>query len=258
MLRITSFAAIAGVSAKVLRDYDEAGIFSPAWVDPSSGYRLYSPGQLPQLRRVIALREVGVGLTAIRRLIQDHEDLGRVLRDRQTELRRHQREVERQLALLDVQLDESTDVVVRRLPAQRVAALPISATGGDVGQAFYQLEKRIQQVAARAPMPPGFISGRHPYIYVPVRARRHPSLNTQTLPECRAATVVHAGGYGTLPGARRTLRRWMQRAGLSPAGPERLVYLRFSAEPDLSLRRDYLVTDEADLLTEIQVPVAVT
>src|SRR6476659_5607611 len=60
MFTVGGFARLAGVSARVLRAYDASGLLVPAWVDPSSGYRYYSPAQLPGLRRIQALRDVGL------------------------------------------------------------------------------------------------------------------------------------------------------------------------------------------------------
>jgi hypothetical protein len=45
-------------------------------------------------------------------------------------------------------------------------------------------------------------------------------------------------------------------AGLQPTGSLRIIYLQFGAEPELRLPRGYLVEDDADLVTEIQLPVA--
>ena len=56
MFTIGPFSRIAGVSAKVLRSYDLVGLFRPVWTDPWSGYRYYSPAQLPDVRRILSLR----------------------------------------------------------------------------------------------------------------------------------------------------------------------------------------------------------
>jgi DNA-binding transcriptional MerR regulator len=39
MLTIGDFARFAGVSVRMLRDYDALGLLTPTEVDPSSGYR---------------------------------------------------------------------------------------------------------------------------------------------------------------------------------------------------------------------------
>ena len=119
MFTIGPFARIAGVSAKVLRSYDGLGLFRPVWVDPASDYRYYSPAQLPELRRILALRDMGIGLAEIGRLISGGTDLRAALDRRRSELERERREVDRRLAALDIQVEmsasgsEQADIVVR-------------------------------------------------------------------------------------------------------------------------------------------------
>ena len=46
MFRIGDFSRIARVSSRLLRFYDEIGLFVPAHADPYTGYRFYTVGQL--------------------------------------------------------------------------------------------------------------------------------------------------------------------------------------------------------------------
>src|SRR6187397_2294630 len=153
MFRIAAFAELGGVSAKVLRDYDRLGIFRPAWTDRYTGYRLYTPAQLPDLRRILSLRDLGVGLAEIRSHVVDGADLRSVLERRQTDLEEARREVERRLASLGVTATSEADVVLRTLPDDLVAVLNVNQAGGDEGQAFYQLEASIRDAAVRAARP---------------------------------------------------------------------------------------------------------
>ena len=60
-MRIGDFAALAGVSARTLRYYEERGIFVPT-VYTAGGERRYRPEDADQLRRILELRD-GLGLT---------------------------------------------------------------------------------------------------------------------------------------------------------------------------------------------------
>lgn len=71
MFQIGEFSRIAQVSASQLRNYDQLGLFSPEKVDPQTGYRYYSAKQLPQLNRVIALKEMGLSLAQIKNLLEN-------------------------------------------------------------------------------------------------------------------------------------------------------------------------------------------
>jgi PPM family protein phosphatase len=66
LMPIGEFSDRSGLSAKRLRTYAAEGLLAPAAVDPGSGYRYYSPGQLPDARLIDALRQAGVPLAEIR------------------------------------------------------------------------------------------------------------------------------------------------------------------------------------------------
>lgn len=264
MFQISAFARLGGVSSKVLRDYDKIGLFRPAWIDRHTGYRLYSPAQLPLLRRILALRDLGLSLSEIRSLAEEGADLAGVLEARRRQLEAQRREAERRLATLGITLTADPgqpDVVLRDVAAELVAVLAVVAVGGDVGRAFYELELAIRDAGVRAPRPPGALVREQPLagqpeteVFVPVR-RAAVGLDTRRLPQIRAATILHRGAYQTLAETRRALDTWITAAGLRPSEPVRILYLQFGAEDDLRLPGQYLARRTEDYLTEIQVPV---
>ncbi len=66
LMAIGEFSDRSGISAKRLRTYAAEGLLAPAAVDPSSGYRYYSPGQLADAQVIDALRQAGLALAEIR------------------------------------------------------------------------------------------------------------------------------------------------------------------------------------------------
>ncbi len=66
LMPIGEFSDRSGLSAKRLRTYAAESLLTPAAVDPGSGYRYYSPGQLADARVIDALRKAGVPLAEIR------------------------------------------------------------------------------------------------------------------------------------------------------------------------------------------------
>jgi DNA-binding transcriptional MerR regulator len=264
MFTVGGFARLAGVSAKVLRAYDAAGLFAPAWVDPSSAYRYYSPAQLPEFRRILALRDVGIGLEEIGRLVGGGEDLRAALERRRAELEDERREVERRLSALDIRValgadgSAEPDVVVRTVAADPVATFDLrQREDDDIGAAFHELEVHVRDLGVRAHRPPGAIADED-MIFVPVRRTIVPTerIGYRRLAAVRAATLLHRGDYDTLPAAREALERWVGAAGLQPAGPVRILYLQFGAEPELRLPRGWVVQRDADFVTELQLPIA--
>ncbi len=69
MFRIGEFSKIARVSGRLLRYYDEISLLSPEFTDPQTGYRYYSAQQMPRLNRILVLKELGLSLEQIARLL---------------------------------------------------------------------------------------------------------------------------------------------------------------------------------------------
>jgi DNA-binding transcriptional MerR regulator len=264
MFTVGAFARMSGVSAKVLRAWDAAGLFRPAWVDRSSGYRYYTPAQLPELRRILALRDVGMSLADIRALITGGGDLKAALERRRGELEQARRELDRQLAALEIRVGDGSsadgpDVVMRHLPPEAVATFDLGQRpDGDVGAAFWELEAHVRDLRLRAHRPPGALAGPDTTLFVPVRRTVTPTdrIGSTRLPACRAATLLHRGSYASLAAARRDLAAWIRASGLAADGELRIRYLQFGAEPELRLPRGWVVERAADLVTELQQPVA--
>jgi len=70
LMRIGELAGFFGVSPKALRVYEKLGLLTPAKIDESSGYRYYSPDQVPQLDALLELRQLGFSLAEIQKLLQ--------------------------------------------------------------------------------------------------------------------------------------------------------------------------------------------
>ena len=255
MLTVGSFARLAGIGAKQLRAYDALGLFRPAWVDPMTGYRRYSPAQLPELRRILALRQLGMGLAEIGRLAAG-DDLRAALERRRTELEQERRLVEERLTALEISVADagSLDVVVRPVGVEPVAVLGLD---GRVDEAFYELEAHVRDHGRRAHRPPGAIPEERE-IFVPVRGPfpETDRIGYRRLPAARVASVIHRGPYGGVAAARDALRQWVAASGLAVEGPERVLYLAFGAEPELRVPPGWVVHRDEDLVTELQLPVA--
>lgn len=65
LMPIGEFSVRSGLSTKRLRTYAGEGLLVPAAVDPSSGYRYYSPGQVRSAQIIDALRHAGMPLADI-------------------------------------------------------------------------------------------------------------------------------------------------------------------------------------------------
>lgn len=276
MLTIGPFARLAGVSPKMLRTYDGLGLFRPVWLDRATGYRYYSPAQLPELRRIVALRDVGIGLAEIGRLVAGRGDLRDALERRRAELEDERAEIDRRLAALDIRFRGSIagnapealagappdadelDVVLRPVAAELVAVRTVG-DGEDDADAFDELEAHVRDVGGRARRPPGgLVSPRGAWqIFVPLTGRvaETERIYVTTLPACRAATAIVRGPYERMAAARAALETWVGASGLSRSGPLRILYLQFGAPADLRLPAGYVVERAEDYVTELQLPI---
>jgi DNA-binding transcriptional MerR regulator len=72
MLKIGDFSKLARVTIKALRYYDELGLLKPVKVDEFTGYRYYETSQLTQLHRIVAMKDMGLSLEEIARLLKDN------------------------------------------------------------------------------------------------------------------------------------------------------------------------------------------
>jgi DNA-binding transcriptional MerR regulator len=71
VFRIGEFSQIARVSGRLLRYYDNIGLLRPQRIDPETGYRYYSAGQLERLNRILALKDLGLSLDQVARMLDD-------------------------------------------------------------------------------------------------------------------------------------------------------------------------------------------
>ena len=66
---IGEVAKITNISKQTLRYYDKIGILRPKGIDENSGYRYYSIDQLEQLDVILCLKELGMSLIDIRKYL---------------------------------------------------------------------------------------------------------------------------------------------------------------------------------------------
>jgi DNA-binding transcriptional MerR regulator len=94
--RIGELAKRTGLSVRALRHYDEIGLLAPS-ERSYSGYRLYSDRDLRRLYRIVALRQLGMGLEEISDVLEGEGPDPRVTVRRQLEALERQRELQDRL-----------------------------------------------------------------------------------------------------------------------------------------------------------------
>jgi DNA-binding transcriptional MerR regulator len=128
MFTIGEFSRIARVTARQLRHYEELGIFIPDRIAPETGYRYYSARQLPRLNRILALKELGLTLTQILRLLEEEisaEEIHGMLVMRKAQIEQavqselaQVRNIEARLQQIEEKSLLTDDIVLKAIPAR--------------------------------------------------------------------------------------------------------------------------------------------
>jgi DNA-binding transcriptional MerR regulator len=252
MYGIGLVARLAQVSVRTLRHYDNLGLLKPSHVDPLTGYRYYTPDQVLRLHRILVLRDLGVPLAQIGRLLDDDvtvEQLRGILRLRQAEARARLAAQTQQLRRVEIrlaQLEEASvadyDVIVKRLEPMRVVALTEELESYDqIGEACDRLYPRLQAALAQRAVP---FEGLSIAQYEDTGDESRPLRITTALPvpvgvtieddglttivlgaADRAATTVVRGDPAQFAGAFRALHEWVDQTGAQATAFERELYI---------------------------------
>lgn len=70
---IQEIAKLAGTTSRTLRHYDAQGLLPPTRIG-GNGYRYYDESALVRLQRILLLRDLGVGLSEIKRILDARTD----------------------------------------------------------------------------------------------------------------------------------------------------------------------------------------
>jgi DNA-binding transcriptional MerR regulator len=261
MFSIGEFARHGRISVRMLRHYDAVGVLVPAMVDPVTGYRFYQAGQLSRLNRIIALKDLGFSLRQVQQILDEEvsaAELRGMLKLRQAEVAaRIEADMARmsriEARLLAIEREEKLPdegIVVRQIPAVRVAEL--TATAGSyepaaitpvIGPLYDNLFCRLARAGLGAagpavayyedsPIGKGAIAV-HAAVPVAVgRAAEH-DFSVVDLPEVsRAATVIHHGSMDNVLSTGQALARWIDRNGYRSTGYLRELTLEHSDDRD--------------------------
>jgi DNA-binding transcriptional MerR regulator len=103
---IQELARAAGVTSRTLRHYDDVGVLAPSRTG-RNGMRYYDSGALVRLQRILLLRDLGLGLPAIREVLDDRHDTAGALRTH-LELLEHERtQLERRIRAVRTTLEKT-------------------------------------------------------------------------------------------------------------------------------------------------------
>jgi len=268
MFKIGEFSKLSKVTVKALRHYDRIGLLRPAKVDPFSSYRYYSAAQLPRLHRILALKDLGLSLEQIGKMLNEDlstEQIRGMLRLKQAEIQQMVVQEQQRLVRVEALLRQieqegvmpTQEVVIKRVEPLRVAALrDIIPTFDAQGSLWQELGAFLAQSQIRPAGPCLTLYHDTEYreqdveveVCEPVEAdlAQHGRIAVRDLPAIEtAASMIMEGSYDSFQQAYSTLLTWIETNGYQIVGPNREVYLTGAEH----------TPDPAAWVTEIQFPV---
>ena len=271
MLKIGDFSKLARVTVKALRYYDELGLLKPVSVDQFTGYRYYSTGQLTQLHRIVAMKDMGLSLEEISRLLKDNVSVAHILdllhvkQEEQKQKLEVETERLRRVEEWLVQVEKEGkmpdyEIVIKRIAPQKVVSIrQIMPNYSATGQLFQKIGPYIYKSGSQIIGPPiliiydeGFkekdvdIEVAFPIVKdVPSKGE----FKCKELPGYdQMAATIHKGTYDSVGGAYIAMGKWIETNGYQIIGPCREIYF---TDPRSG-------TPPNEYVTEIQFPVGKT
>ena len=249
MIRIGDFSKLSRVSVKTLRYYDETGLLKPVHVDPFTGYRLYEYSQLSVLHRVLALKDLGLSLEEIGRLLDDGlsvEQMRGMLKLRETEARHRLHDEAERLERIGARLKQieqedcmsKYDVVIKSAAEVKIASVrDVVPTPPEQGGLWQELGEYLAQQHVRPISACFTLYHDDEYkerdwdleVCEPIESDLGGSarVKVQTLPAVKAlACTIHNGPFVTIGEAYNAIGKWITDNNYRIVGPCREVYLR--------------------------------
>lgn len=268
MYRIGLFSKINKVTIKTLRYYDEVGLLKPALVDEENGYRYYTSEQLPQLHKVMALRQIGFSIDEVLAILSGR-NITHIFEDRKKEIEATILESQLQLSQISHYLENMKEeqnmnynIVIKELPevivyAKRMTIPNYAAYFEIIPSIGEEMQKTNPNIKCAVPEYCFNIyhDGEYKETNIDVEfceAVTSVGKDTDTIKFKKidrvptAACVYHKGSYSELGKAYAMLFKWIQDNGYKVSDHPRESYI------DGIWNKE----DENEWLTEIQIPIS--
>ncbi|WP_244282177.1 MerR family transcriptional regulator [Maledivibacter halophilus] len=133
MLSIGDFSKLTHVSVRMLRYYDEHGLLKPAHVDKHSGYRMYSAKQVPELQKIVLLRDLNFSVVDINNLLKNWNDkflveqLNNKIYETEQRIRAEKKRINKIKSVInDIhkdQIDIHYNITIKSIPSYNIVSL---------------------------------------------------------------------------------------------------------------------------------------
>jgi DNA-binding transcriptional MerR regulator len=263
-LTVGDFSRATHLSVKTLHHYHQVGLLEPATVNPDTGYRYYSAGQIPAAQVIRRLRDLEMPVADVKAVLAAPDAPARNaliaahLNRLEAGLAQTRAAVESLRQLLQPP-DGPAAIEHRSVPATAAAAIGAVVDRADAlawwQGALGELRATIRAQGLHATGPSGGVfasellqQGRGPAtVFIPVTGRVHPigRVTSAVIPAAELAIISHHGSLADADLSYAKLGSYATTHEISIDGPLREYYLRGAGD----------TPDEADWRTEIGWPI---
>lgn len=270
MLSIGEFSKICKVSAKTLRYYADIGLIIPAEINPESGYRYYSIGQLEKMLFINRLKSYNFTLEEIKTILASEEfqdeQLYSALTRKKREIEKRELEMKKTLDQLKEDIDtlkqgksimsylEEIDVKLVEVPMMCLLSIRKMVHECEFPESYSNCFGKLLKTIAKekltmlAPPMVLFYSdefspfGLDTEFGIPVK--EYVTGTRDFYPGLCLKTELH-GSYSNLPSVYAAQREWAEKEGYESSNALYEVYVTDPSQAE----------DESELVTEVYYPV---
>lgn len=267
MFKIGDFSKLTMVSVRMLRYYDEMGLFKPAQIDDFTGYRYYSAKQINTLNLIVALRNMGFNVADIALAVNEQSDeaLTKLLMQKRNQVEANIESEKEKLKKINTAINDfkkervnmNYNVTIKSIPLYKVISLrdtiPAYNAEGMLWERIskYTREKNIHigDIFYATYHDEGYKEGPVDVEVVMSVDKLSADVDGFTFKEAepikQAACILVPGDYSNLTSAYNFLGKWIEENNYSICGNARQV----------TIKGPWNENNPNDYLSEIQIPV---
>lgn len=268
MFKIGDFSKLTRVSIRMLRYYDETGLFQPAKVDNFTGYRYYSATQITKLNLIVSLRDMGFNVNDIALVINEasSQKQKELLNQKRVEVEENIKAEEEKLKKINSAINNfkkervnmSYNVTLKSVPSYKVVSLRDIIPSYDSEGILWQ--RMCEYIESKGNISCGEVSYATYHdegykegdvdVEIVLEVKEllvddDPFIYKETEPIEEAATILVPGDFSNIAPAFNFLGKWIEENNYTIRGNAR----------QLPLKGPWNETDPNNYLNKIQIPV---
>lgn len=123
MYKIGDFSKMSKVTIKALRFYEKLGLLVPSYINESNGYRYYESSQLMDISKIVSLKQIGLSIEEIKKVINGEINIEDVLNSKKKEIQGDIKEYNYRLSKINYLLEEKNmenEIFEKKVPSYYV------------------------------------------------------------------------------------------------------------------------------------------